>query len=62
MKEKIVSVIWESDEVERFFSKDGGHWWRKMIGIRPNFDWERPELPDFENRERLQFVQKWMMK
>ena len=64
-KEKIVAITWESDEVEKFFSKDCGNRWWKMRWMGPKFDWERPdfseftgsnverpELPNFENWER----------
>lgn len=64
-KEKIVAIIWENDEVEKFFSKDFGRWEWKMRWMMPNFDWgrldfseftgsnaERPELPNFGNWER----------
>ncbi len=62
IKEKIVAITWESDEVNRLFDRGGckGHW--KGMGMMPwmmpdfaNFsgsEAERPELPNFDNGER----------
>ena len=59
IKEKIVAITWESEEINRLF--DRGEWrehWKgmmmfpKMNGEIPEINGERPELPNFENGER----------
>ena len=59
IKEKIVAITWESEEINRLFDRGEwrGHWkgmmmFPKMNGEIPEINGERPELPNFENWER----------